>query len=58
MKELWYVKFCQKVRQVICKMSGHTYGCCDNMFFNCKRCRKDWEKALEEYCSSDAQMGL
>ena len=43
MKELWYVKFCQKIRHLICKISGHTYGCCDNMFFNCKKCNKDWE---------------
>lgn len=47
MKEPLKYKILSTLLMVICKLTGHEYGCCNNVFKRCSRCV--YVKAEEEY---------
>ena len=43
MNQPWYFKLWLSIIQYIRKITGHKYGCCDNLMLNCDKCLRDWE---------------
>lgn len=38
MKESWASKVKCFFRRIICKITGHEYGCCGKIFYPCRKC--------------------